>query len=105
MRGENLGYLNGQPQVLCETTFLPDMNRAREYGWSEEEHPSKFLPSAALADTIVSQVHRPGRDSRARRSCLIRWLAGKPHLRTTQFQCRMTCCNTSILMASTGECP
>jgi hypothetical protein len=55
MRGENLAYLNGQPQVLRETTFLPDMNRAREYGWSEEEHPSKFLPSAALADTIVSQ--------------------------------------------------
>ena len=55
IRGENLAYLNGQPQVLRETTFLPDMNRAQEYGWSEEEHPSKFLPSAALADTIVSQ--------------------------------------------------
>lgn len=54
MRGENLVYLNGQPQVLRETTFLPDMNHAREYGWSEKGQPSKFLSSAALADTIVS---------------------------------------------------
>jgi hypothetical protein len=54
MGGETLAYLNGQPQVVRESRFLPDMNRAREYGWSEEGQPSRFLSSAALADTIVS---------------------------------------------------
>jgi hypothetical protein len=53
MGGENLVYLNGQPQMLREIRFLPDMTRAREYGWSEEGQPSKFLSSAALADRIV----------------------------------------------------
>jgi len=54
MPGENPVYLNGRPRVFRESSFLPDMNRAREYGWSEEGQPSKFLSSAALADKIVS---------------------------------------------------
>jgi hypothetical protein len=53
--GENLCYLNGKPQMLIESRFLPDMNRAREYGWCEEGQPSKFLSSAALADVIVNR--------------------------------------------------
>jgi len=54
MHGENLAYPNRGPQLLRESKFLPDMNRAREYGWSEEGQPSKFLSTAVLADTIVS---------------------------------------------------
>jgi hypothetical protein len=54
MRGENAFYLNGRPEVLRESKFLPDMNRAREHGWSQEGPSPNFLSSADLADRIVS---------------------------------------------------
>ncbi len=43
------------PTVLNETSFLPELSRAREYGWIEEGQPSEFLSSAALADRCVRQ--------------------------------------------------
>jgi len=53
MQGQNLMYVDGEgPQELQRTRFLPDMNRAREYGWSEEGK-TEFLSSAVLADKIV----------------------------------------------------
>ena len=50
-----LFYPDGEPRRLSKTTHLPDMNRAREYGWSKEGQPSDFLSPSALADKIVSQ--------------------------------------------------
>jgi hypothetical protein len=44
MRGENLAYLNGQPQVLRETTFLPDMNRGNTAGVRKNIRPSSYHP-------------------------------------------------------------
>ena len=56
MGSENLHYVaNEGPQLVSETTFVPDLNRAREYGWSEEGHQSTFLSSTALANRIVNQ--------------------------------------------------
>jgi hypothetical protein len=53
MIGENLAYLNGRPNLVGDSRFLPDINRAREVGWCEYGEPSKFLASAELADVIV----------------------------------------------------
>ena len=44
-----------EPMRLRETTFKPDLSRAREYGWSEEGNPDQFLSSATLADRCVIQ--------------------------------------------------
>jgi len=56
MGPEILHYVpNEGPQLVNETTFLPEMTRAREIGWSEEGQPSKFLSSSALANLIVNQ--------------------------------------------------
>jgi hypothetical protein len=55
MREQMLWYPEGEPQLVCETYFLPDINRAREHGWSDEGQSSRFLSCAALADTIVSK--------------------------------------------------
>lgn len=53
MPGEMLAYIGGeQPEQLRQINFVPNMNRAREYGWSEEGQ-SEFLSCAALADKIV----------------------------------------------------
>jgi hypothetical protein len=41
--------------MVRETRFLPDMNRAREYGWTEEGNPSSFLSTEALAESIVGR--------------------------------------------------
>jgi len=54
MGTEHLIYLDGEPRMLREATFLPDLTRAREQGWSEERQQSKFLSTEALADKIVS---------------------------------------------------
>jgi hypothetical protein len=55
MRGEHVAYLNGQPQLVGESRFLPDMNRAREHGWTEDGSASSFLSSESLADNIVKR--------------------------------------------------
>jgi len=53
MPGERLYYPDGEPKVLCEIRFLPELNRAREYGWADQAQPLVFLPSEMLADKIV----------------------------------------------------
>ena len=54
-RGEQrLFYPDGDALKLRENSFLPDMNRAREYGWIEKQQPATFLSTEALADAIVS---------------------------------------------------
>ena len=43
-----------EPTTLSETTFLPELSRAREYGWVEQHgRNAEFLSSAALADKCV----------------------------------------------------
>jgi len=54
MLGERLAYLNGGPVKLRESTFLPDMNHARECGWIERKQTATFLSTDALADTVLS---------------------------------------------------
>jgi hypothetical protein len=45
-----------EPTMLRETTFLPELSRAREYGWIEEHgKTAEFLSSTALADRCVIQ--------------------------------------------------
>jgi hypothetical protein len=44
-----------EPTVLRITDYLPELSRAREYGWIQERKPAEFLSSAALADRCVSQ--------------------------------------------------
>lgn len=52
---EMLFYVQGKPRLIRESKFLPDINRAGEYGWEEEGYPSKFICSDVLANTIVVQ--------------------------------------------------
>jgi hypothetical protein len=45
-----------EPTMLCEITFVPELSRAREYGWIEQHgETAEFLSSAALADRCVIQ--------------------------------------------------
>jgi hypothetical protein len=44
-----------EPTQLRETTFLPELSRAREYGWIQQGKPEEFLSSAALGDKCVIQ--------------------------------------------------
>ena len=45
-----------EPTKLSETTFLPELSRAREYGWVQQNSKTgEFLSSAALADKCVIQ--------------------------------------------------
>jgi len=44
-----------EPIKLKETTYLPDLSRAREYGWVEQGKAMQFLSSPALADRCVTQ--------------------------------------------------
>lgn len=71
-KGENLFYIDGGPRNVADNKFLPDMNRAREYGWTSVTQPSDFLSSDALADNIVGQfvnlAARAERGEFARRS-------------------------------------
>ena len=53
--GERLAYLNGEPRVVSERKFQPEMNRAREYGWIKEGEASQFLSSEEVANAIVIQ--------------------------------------------------
>jgi hypothetical protein len=43
------------PRQLREITFMPELSRAREYGWVQQGEPSQFLSSTALADRCVTQ--------------------------------------------------
>jgi hypothetical protein len=52
--GQRLMFLS-EPRTLRETRFLPELSRAREYGWTEEGTPSRFLSSVALAEKCVIQ--------------------------------------------------
>jgi hypothetical protein len=52
--GERIMFFSDRT-ALHETHFLPDLSRAREYGWIEQGKPSEFLSSVALADKCVSQ--------------------------------------------------
>jgi len=54
-RGENLLYMDGEPKHIAQSTFLPHINRAREYGWMQKGAPSSFLSPDILADQIVSR--------------------------------------------------
>jgi hypothetical protein len=55
-RGEQrLFYPDGDPVKLRETSFLPDMNRAGEFGWIERQQPATFLSTGVLADAIVGR--------------------------------------------------
>jgi hypothetical protein len=56
MLGERLYYPDGEPKVLRENRFLPELNRAREYGWADKREPLGFLPSDILADQIVGRL-------------------------------------------------
>ena len=44
-----------EPTQLSEITFLPELSRAREYGWIQQVKPDQFLSSPALADRCVIQ--------------------------------------------------
>jgi predicted transcriptional regulator len=45
-----------EPTTLSETTFLPELSRAREFGWvAEHRRSAEFLSSATLADRCVIQ--------------------------------------------------
>jgi hypothetical protein len=45
-----------EPTMLCEITFVPELSRAREYGWIEQHgETAEFLSSTALADRCAIQ--------------------------------------------------
>lgn len=46
-------FLN--PQVVMETKYLPDLSRAREYGWRREHSDESFIASKDLASQFVMQ--------------------------------------------------
>jgi len=51
--------------ILRETRFLPELSRAREYGWIEQGKPSQLLSSIALSEKCVMQfVELAARDNR-----------------------------------------
>jgi hypothetical protein len=56
-RGESFRYPDGKPRQLSEGKFLPEMSRAREYGWTKDEagERSVFLSSETLASQIAIQ--------------------------------------------------
>jgi hypothetical protein len=54
-RGENLAYMNGQPKLLREVTFLPELNRARQRCWAKKEDSPRFVSSDDLANKILIQ--------------------------------------------------
>jgi hypothetical protein len=62
---ERLMYPFGEPTLLRETNFLPELSRAREYGWVQEGKPQQFLSSVALADRcVVEFLNLAGRADR-----------------------------------------
>lgn len=52
-RGENLVYMSGQPKLLNEVTFLPELNRARQRCWAKKEDSPRFIFSDDLANEIL----------------------------------------------------
>lgn len=55
-RGEQRVYIGGQPRETRVTRFLPDLDRALRFGWTEQAHSSTFITSEALANQVVIQV-------------------------------------------------
>jgi hypothetical protein len=51
--GERLFYPDGEPRELRATTFLPEINRAGEYGWKKNVEDPPFVSSQELAKEIV----------------------------------------------------
>lgn len=51
--GEQPIYAGVQPKETRATRFLPEINRARELGWIEQNQPSSFISCEALANRIV----------------------------------------------------
>jgi hypothetical protein len=76
MLGERLYHPDGEPKMLSEIRFLPELSRARECGWADQAQPQTFLACERLADEIVSrlvdlaarsdrgELRRPARNSR-----------------------------------------
>lgn len=50
---ERVLYIGNQPTALAETTYMPELSRAREYGWKEEYEEQTFISSINLADMCV----------------------------------------------------
>lgn len=53
--GEQPIYASGQPKEVRVTRFLPELNRAREYGWIEQGQSPPFITCESLANQIVIQ--------------------------------------------------
>ena len=51
--GEQPIYAGGQPRGTRTRRLLPDVNRAREYGWVEQGDSDAFITGEALADQIL----------------------------------------------------
>lgn len=48
-------WFGERPTLLRNTEYMPELSRAREYGWVEQGKPSEFLSSATLAEKCVIQ--------------------------------------------------
>ena len=55
-RGEQPIYVGGQPRETRVARFLPDLNRAREFGWIEQGQSSRFVTCDALANQVIIQL-------------------------------------------------
>jgi hypothetical protein len=51
--GEQHRFLTRQPREVHSVNYLPDLSRAREYGWKNESEENEFLSSCALAERCV----------------------------------------------------
>jgi hypothetical protein len=54
-RGENLMYMNGKPRITAETAYVPDLDRARRFQWTDKNNPSRFMTSEELANILLIQ--------------------------------------------------
>ena len=55
-RGEQPIYAGGEPRETRATRFLPDRNRAREFGWIKQGQSSTFTACDELASQVVIQL-------------------------------------------------
>jgi len=55
-RGEQPIYPGGQPRETRATRYLPDLNRAREFGWIEQGQSPTFITCEAMANQVVIQL-------------------------------------------------
>jgi hypothetical protein len=46
---------DGEAGQILKVVFLPDMNRARRFGWSEYRRDAPILSTADLGDFVVNQ--------------------------------------------------